>query len=121
MRWRIVGKLEPGECQVQICKFNLTPNVACNFGNSSMILDSSRESLGMVVQEPRQSEKSVICRLSRGVTEWLQLLSSLVTCMQPPEPVYQENLFQKDFMREGCLTEDLLFASRSRLRAGESA
>ncbi|GFV64823.1 uncharacterized protein TNCV_809201 [Trichonephila clavipes] len=28
--------------------------------------------------------------------------------------------FQKDFKREGCLPEDLLFASRSRLRTRES-
>ncbi|GBM60679.1 hypothetical protein AVEN_62629-1 [Araneus ventricosus] len=31
MRWRIVGRLEAGQSQIQICReFNLTPNVVCN-------------------------------------------------------------------------------------------
>ncbi|GBM10609.1 hypothetical protein AVEN_21929-1 [Araneus ventricosus] len=31
MRWRIVGRLEGGQSQVQICReFNLTPSVVCN-------------------------------------------------------------------------------------------
>ncbi|GBO08894.1 hypothetical protein AVEN_224414-1, partial [Araneus ventricosus] len=31
MRWRIVGRLEAGQSQVQICReFNLTPSVVCN-------------------------------------------------------------------------------------------
>ncbi|GBL74570.1 hypothetical protein AVEN_235484-1 [Araneus ventricosus] len=62
MGWRIVGRLEAGQSQVQICReFNLTPNVV--YGNSSRIPDPSRESLGKVVQEPPWPQKIVICPL----------------------------------------------------------
>ncbi|GFV10834.1 uncharacterized protein TNCV_4706031 [Trichonephila clavipes] len=47
MKWRIVGRLEAGQYQVQICRdFTLTPSVVCNLWNSSRTLDPSRESLG---------------------------------------------------------------------------
>ncbi|GBN43219.1 Transposable element Tcb2 transposase [Araneus ventricosus] len=90
MRWRIVGRLEAGQSQVQICReFNLTPSVVCN-------LWKQFQDTGSIERKPGQGHPrattatedrylSIIARLN-GV---LQLLISPVTCLQPQETVYQ--------------------------------
>ncbi|KFM75524.1 hypothetical protein X975_13998, partial [Stegodyphus mimosarum] len=54
MRWRIVGRLEAGQSQVQICReFNLTHSVMCNlwkrFQNTGSIERKPGQGLSRVV------------------------------------------------------------------------
>ncbi|GBN06438.1 hypothetical protein AVEN_78133-1 [Araneus ventricosus] len=53
MRWRIVGRLEAGQSQVQICReFNLTPSVVCN-------LWKHFEDTGSTERKPQQGRPRV--------------------------------------------------------------
>ncbi|GBL80570.1 Transposable element Tcb2 transposase [Araneus ventricosus] len=73
MRWRIVGRLEAGQSQVQICReFNLTPSVVCN-------LWKQFQDTGSIERKPRQGRprattstddrySSIIARCNRGAT-----------------------------------------------------
>ncbi|GBL71645.1 hypothetical protein AVEN_62927-1 [Araneus ventricosus] len=73
MRWRIVGRLETGQSQVQICReFNLTPSVMCN-------LWKQFQDTGSIERKPGQGRPrattatedcylSIIARPSRGAT-----------------------------------------------------
>ncbi|GBO10114.1 hypothetical protein AVEN_236003-1 [Araneus ventricosus] len=73
MRWRIVGRLEEGQSQVQICrKFNLTPSVVCN-------LWKQFQDTGSIERKPKQGRPrattatedrylSIIARRNRGAT-----------------------------------------------------
>ncbi|GBN46032.1 Transposable element Tc1 transposase [Araneus ventricosus] len=73
MRWRIVGRLEAGQSQVQICReFNLTPSVVCN-------LWKQFQDTGSIERKPRQGRPkattvtedrylSIIARRNRGAT-----------------------------------------------------
>ncbi|GFU58228.1 uncharacterized protein TNCV_2886171 [Trichonephila clavipes] len=113
MKWRIVGRLESGQCQVQICReFILTPSFVCNlwkqFQDTRSIERKPGQGRPRATTARKDHHLSIIPR--RNMCEGLQLLGSLTTCMQPQE------LFQEDFMTEGCLPEDLLFASLSHLR-----
>ncbi|GBM53286.1 hypothetical protein AVEN_52311-1 [Araneus ventricosus] len=73
MRWRIVGKLEAGQSQVQICReFNLTPSVVCNLWKQFQDTGSIERKPGQgrpratMVTENRYL--SVIARRNRGAT-----------------------------------------------------
>ncbi|GBL75045.1 hypothetical protein AVEN_243833-1 [Araneus ventricosus] len=73
MRWRIVGRLEAGQSQVQICReFNLTPSVVCN-------LWKQLQDTGSIERKPGQGRPrattatedrylSIIARRNRGAT-----------------------------------------------------
>ncbi|GBN94518.1 hypothetical protein AVEN_228320-1 [Araneus ventricosus] len=73
MRWRIVGRLEAGQSQVQICReFNLTPSVVCN-------LWKQFQDTGSIERKPGQGRPSattatedrylsIIERRNRGAT-----------------------------------------------------
>ncbi|GBN21748.1 hypothetical protein AVEN_258184-1 [Araneus ventricosus] len=73
MRWRIVGRLEAGQSQVQICReFNLTPSVVCN-------LWKQFQDTGSIERKPGQGRPrattatedrylSIIARRNRGAT-----------------------------------------------------
>ncbi|GBM00746.1 hypothetical protein AVEN_150913-1 [Araneus ventricosus] len=73
MRWRIVGRQEAGQSQVQICReFNLTPSVVCN-------LWKQFQDTGSIERKPGQGHPrattatedrylSIIARLNRGAT-----------------------------------------------------
>ncbi|GBM84655.1 hypothetical protein AVEN_136685-1 [Araneus ventricosus] len=73
MRWRIVGRLEAGQSQVQICReFNLTPSVLCN-------LWKQFQDTGSIERKPGQGRPrantatedrylSIIARRNRGAT-----------------------------------------------------
>ncbi|GFW46255.1 hypothetical protein TNCV_2813501 [Trichonephila clavipes] len=62
---------------------------------------------------------SIIARRNRGVTT-SHLSHYLYAATGTRVSKYSCTLFQKDFMRARCLPEDVMFASRSRLRTGES-
>ncbi|GBM74208.1 hypothetical protein AVEN_203408-1 [Araneus ventricosus] len=77
-RWRIVGTLEAGQSQVQICgEFNLTPSVMCNlFKQFHQILQTYT---GSIERKPGQGRPrattatedrylSIIARRNRGAT-----------------------------------------------------
>ncbi|GFW08278.1 uncharacterized protein TNCV_1655931 [Trichonephila clavipes] len=90
MKWPIVWRLEAGQCQVQICReFKLTPIFVCN-------LWKWFQDTGSIGRKPGQGhprattarEDRHLSIIARRNTEGLQLLSSLLTCMQPQEPVY---------------------------------
>ncbi|GFU55430.1 HTH_Tnp_Tc3_2 domain-containing protein [Trichonephila clavipes] len=98
MRWRIVGRLEAGQCQVQICReFNLT------YGNSSRILDPSREKSGQGHPRPTTAREdrhlSIIARRKRGTTASqlsLYLYSATgirVSRMTASKRLYERGLF----------------------------
>ncbi|GBM45040.1 Transposable element Tc1 transposase [Araneus ventricosus] len=73
MRWRIMGRLEAGQSQVQICReFNLTPSVVCN-------LWKQFQDTGSIERKPEQGRPrattatedrylSIIARRNRGAT-----------------------------------------------------
>ncbi|GBN36419.1 hypothetical protein AVEN_112992-1 [Araneus ventricosus] len=73
MKWRIVGRLEAGQSQVQICReFNLTPSVVCN-------LWKQLQDTGSIERKPGQGRPrattatedrylSIIARRNRGAT-----------------------------------------------------
>ncbi|GBM70273.1 hypothetical protein AVEN_63920-1 [Araneus ventricosus] len=91
MRWRIVGRLEAGQSQVQICReFNLTPSVVCNLWKQFQDTGSNERKPGQGCPRTTMATEdrylSIIARRNRG---GIQLLSSPVTCMRPQEPVYQ--------------------------------
>ncbi|GBO13833.1 hypothetical protein AVEN_191936-1 [Araneus ventricosus] len=73
MRWRIVGRLEAGQPQVQIFReFNLTPNVVCNFWKQFQDTGSIERKSGQ--GRPRATTAtedrylSLIARRNRGAT-----------------------------------------------------
>ncbi|GBM33736.1 hypothetical protein AVEN_47041-1 [Araneus ventricosus] len=73
MRWRIVGKLETGQSQVQICReFNLTPRVVCNLWKQFQDTGSIERKPGQ--RRPRATTAtedhylSIIARRNRGAT-----------------------------------------------------
>ncbi|GBM48120.1 hypothetical protein AVEN_116836-1 [Araneus ventricosus] len=73
MRWRIVGRLETGQSQVQICReFNLTPSIVCN-------LRKQFQDTGSIERKPGQGRPrattatedrylSIISKRNRGAT-----------------------------------------------------
>ncbi|GBM82475.1 hypothetical protein AVEN_227008-1 [Araneus ventricosus] len=73
MRWQIVGRLEAGQSQVQICReFTLTPSVVCN-------LWKQFQDTGSIERKPSQGRPrptsatedrylSIIARRNRGAT-----------------------------------------------------
>ncbi|GBM72322.1 hypothetical protein AVEN_228484-1 [Araneus ventricosus] len=115
MRWRIVGRLEAGQSQVQICReFNLTPSVVCN-------LCKQFQDTGSIERKPGQGRPrattatedrylSIIARRNRGATA-----SRL-----------SRDLYAATGTRVSRVTvskrlhETGLFASSSLLRTGES-
>ncbi|GBM04249.1 hypothetical protein AVEN_41057-1 [Araneus ventricosus] len=71
MRWRIVGRLEAGQSQVQICReFNLTPSVVCNLWKQCQDTGSIERKPGQ--GRPRATKEdrylSIIARRNRGAT-----------------------------------------------------
>ncbi|GFX18083.1 HTH_Tnp_Tc3_2 domain-containing protein [Trichonephila clavipes] len=73
MRWQIVGKLEAGECQVQICReFNLMPSVMCYLWKQFQDTGSIEKKPGQgrlrasAAREDRHL--SIIARRNRGAT-----------------------------------------------------
>ncbi|GBM27565.1 hypothetical protein AVEN_97079-1 [Araneus ventricosus] len=121
MRWRIVGRLKAGQSQVQICReFNLTPSVVCNLWKQFQDTGSIERKPGQ--DRPRTTTAtedrylSIIARCNRGATA-SQLSRDLYAATATR---VSRVTVSKDFMRQGCLQEDLLFASRSLLRTGES-
>ncbi|GBN38921.1 hypothetical protein AVEN_103449-1 [Araneus ventricosus] len=73
MRRRIVGRLEAGQSQVQICReFNLTPSVVCNFWKHFQDTGSIERKPGQ--GRPRATTAtedrylSIIARRNRGAT-----------------------------------------------------
>ncbi|GBM75724.1 hypothetical protein AVEN_92727-1 [Araneus ventricosus] len=91
MRWRIVGRLEAGQSQVQICgEFNVTPSFVSN-------LWKQFQDTGSIERKPGQSRPEVTTANEDpylSMTMWkLQLLSSLVTSMRSQEAEFQGLLF----------------------------
>ncbi|GBM69164.1 hypothetical protein AVEN_91748-1 [Araneus ventricosus] len=90
MRWRIVGRLEADQSQVQICReFNLTPSVVCNlwkqFQDTGSIERKPGQGRPRAITATEDRYLSIIARRNRSATA-----SRLpVTCIQPKEPVYQ--------------------------------
>ncbi|GFX46275.1 uncharacterized protein TNCV_1372171 [Trichonephila clavipes] len=85
MMWRIVGRLEAGQCQVQICRdFTLVPCVVCNqwkqFQGTGSIKRKYGQGHSRATTAREDPHLSIIARCNRGTTA-SQL--SLVTCMQP--------------------------------------
>lgn len=73
MRWRIVGRLEAGQSQSQICReFNLTPSVVCNLWKQFQDTGSVERKPGQgrpratTAREDRQL--SLLARRNRGAT-----------------------------------------------------
>lgn len=73
MRWRIVGRLEAGQSQVQICReFNLTPSVVCNLWKQFQDTGSIKRKPGQ--GRPRATTArddrylAVLARRHRGAT-----------------------------------------------------
>ncbi|GBL79584.1 hypothetical protein AVEN_18151-1 [Araneus ventricosus] len=69
MRWRIVGRLEASQSQVQICReFNLTPSVVCNLWKQFQDTGSIERKPGQ--GRPRATTEdrylSIIARRNRG-------------------------------------------------------
>ncbi|GBM14601.1 Transposable element Tcb2 transposase [Araneus ventricosus] len=73
MRWRIVGRLEAGQYQFQICReFNLTPSVVCNLWKQFQDSGFIKRKLGKGrPKAPTATEDrylSIIARRNRGAT-----------------------------------------------------
>ncbi|GFV38252.1 transposable element Tcb2 transposase [Trichonephila clavipes] len=83
MRGRIVGRLEAGQCQVQICReFNLTPSVSCNLwkkfkdtGSIERKLGPSRPRATTVREKARRNRGTTVSQLSR------YLYAARITCV----------------------------------------
>ncbi|GFV45341.1 hypothetical protein TNCV_2824851 [Trichonephila clavipes] len=56
---------------------------------------------------------TIIWPLKQCLIGVLQLIGSLANCMWQLEPEFQKRLFSEDFLTEGCLLDDMLFASLS--------
>ncbi|GFW68223.1 uncharacterized protein TNCV_1881031 [Trichonephila clavipes] len=112
MMWRIVGRLETGEreCQVQICReFNLTPSFERNlwkqFQDTGSIERKHVQGRPRAMMAREDPHLSNIARRNRGATA-----SRFSRYLHAATRTHISKLtFQKDFMREGCLPEDLLF------------
>ncbi|GBN35430.1 hypothetical protein AVEN_274708-1 [Araneus ventricosus] len=73
MRWRIVGRLEAGQSQVQICgEFYLTPNVVCNLWkqckNTGPIERKPGQGCPRATRATEDRYLSIIARRNRGAT-----------------------------------------------------
>ncbi|GBO41202.1 hypothetical protein AVEN_104559-1 [Araneus ventricosus] len=73
MRWRIVGRLEGGQSQVQICReFNLMPSAVCDlwkqFQDTGSIERKSGQSRPRATTAPEDRYLSLIARRNRGAT-----------------------------------------------------
>ncbi|GFY14225.1 transposable element Tcb2 transposase [Trichonephila clavipes] len=73
MRWRVVGRLEARQCQVQICgEFSLTPSVVCNLCKQFQDTGSIKRQLGQ--GRPRATTARndhhllIIARRNKGAT-----------------------------------------------------
>ncbi|GFV92345.1 transposable element Tc1 transposase [Trichonephila clavipes] len=73
MRWRIVGRVKAGQCQVQICReFGSAPTIACNLGKRFQDTGSIKRKPGQ--GHPRATTArevhhlSIIVRRNRGGT-----------------------------------------------------
>ncbi|GBN58365.1 Transposable element Tc1 transposase [Araneus ventricosus] len=73
MRWRIVGRLEAGQSQVQICReFNSTPSVVCNlwkqFQDTGSIERKPGQGRPRATTSTEDRYLSIIARRNRGAT-----------------------------------------------------
>ncbi|GBM65389.1 hypothetical protein AVEN_79642-1 [Araneus ventricosus] len=73
MKWRIVGRLEAGQSQVQICRaFNLTPSVVCNlwkqFQDTGSIERKPGQGRPRATTATEDSYFSIIARRNRCAT-----------------------------------------------------
>ncbi|GBM97617.1 hypothetical protein AVEN_165875-1 [Araneus ventricosus] len=73
MRWRIVGRLEAGQSQVQISiEFNLTPSVVCNlwkqFQDTGSIKRKAVQGRPRATTATEDRYLSIIARRNRGAT-----------------------------------------------------
>ncbi|GBO11641.1 Transposable element Tc1 transposase [Araneus ventricosus] len=73
MRWRIVGRLEASQSQVQICReFNLTPSVVCNLWKQFQDTRSIKRKPGQghpkATTATEDCYSSIIARCNRGAT-----------------------------------------------------
>ncbi|GBL87031.1 Transposable element Tcb2 transposase [Araneus ventricosus] len=73
LRWRIVGRLEAGQSQVQICReFNLTPSAVCNlckqFQDTGSIERKPGKSRPRATTATEDRYLSIIARRNRGAT-----------------------------------------------------
>ncbi|GBN82143.1 Transposable element Tcb2 transposase [Araneus ventricosus] len=73
MSWRIVGRLEVGQSQVQICReFNLTPSVVCNlwkqFQDTGSIEKKHGKGRPRATTATEDRYLSIIARRNRGAT-----------------------------------------------------
>ncbi|GBO36067.1 hypothetical protein AVEN_187630-1 [Araneus ventricosus] len=121
MRWRIVGRLEAGQYQVQICReFNLTYSVVCNlwkqFQDTGSIERKPGQGRARATTATEDRYLSIIARRNRGATAF-QLSRDLYAATGTR---VSRVTVSKRLMSQGCLQEDLLLASRSLLRTGES-
>ncbi|GBN53459.1 hypothetical protein AVEN_38563-1 [Araneus ventricosus] len=121
MRWRILGRLEVGQSEVQICReFNLTPSVVCNLWKQFQDIGPIERKTGQ--GRPRATTAtedrylSIIERRNRGATT-SQLSRDLYVATGTR---VSRVTVSKRLNETGCLQEDLLLASRSLLRTGES-
>ncbi|GBM59725.1 hypothetical protein AVEN_40648-1 [Araneus ventricosus] len=73
LRWRIVGRLEASQSQVQICReFNLTPSVVCNlwkqFQDTGSIERKPGQGRPRATTATEDRDLSIIARRNRGAT-----------------------------------------------------
>ncbi|KFM76555.1 hypothetical protein X975_12185, partial [Stegodyphus mimosarum] len=73
MRWQIVGRLEAGQSQVQICReFNLMPSVMCNLWKQFQDTGSIERKPGQGRSRDTMAKEdrylSVLARRNRGAT-----------------------------------------------------
>ncbi|GFT89159.1 uncharacterized protein TNCV_3085401 [Trichonephila clavipes] len=98
IRRQTMRRLEVGQPQIKINReFSLTSTIMFNLWIQFLETGSVGRKLGqgcpstMTTKEDRH-----LCII---VTGMLQLLNSLVSCMWPQEPKFQERLFPEDFMK----------------------
>ncbi|GFW72361.1 HTH_Tnp_Tc3_2 domain-containing protein [Trichonephila clavipes] len=72
MRWRIVTRLEAGQCQVQICRVQFNPSIACNlwkqFQDTRSIKSKPGHGRPRVTIAKENHHLSIIAKRNRGAT-----------------------------------------------------
>lgn len=87
MRWRIVRRLEAGQSQFQIYRFQCNNDIVFN-------LWKQLHNIGSLQKKPGKGrpKRITICQLQRDITGLLQLISCLVTSMRPKLQVSRDTL-----------------------------
>ncbi|GFS81844.1 uncharacterized protein TNCV_1544721 [Trichonephila clavipes] len=83
IRWQIVGRLETGQCEVQICReFNLTPSIVCNLWKQLQdigLLERKHRQVRLRATTPTSIEDqhlSIIARHNRQLFSYSLLVCS---------------------------------------------